>query len=155
MTSNGTAPAPPGRRGAGLALLAGLAAAVAGAFAWGLVAYLTKHQFSLVAVLVGVAVGNAVGRFCPGNAAAAAASAVLALAGCAFGTFLALVFAELGTGKGLGRVLGHLNVVMSAYTRSVGLLGVVFWLAAAFLAFRTAMSGPHGTPGRPDPPGPS
>jgi hypothetical protein len=147
MTSYGTAP--PARRGStGLALLAGLAAAVAGAFVWGLVAYLTKHQFSLVAVLLGVAVGYSAGRFRPGHAAVAAASAVLALLGCALGTFLAVVFADLGAGHRLGHVLGHLNAVTHAYPHSVGVLGLVFWLVAAFLGFRTAMSGPHGRPAR-------
>jgi hypothetical protein len=143
MPCYGTAPPPDGRADTGLALLAGLGAAVAGAFAWGLITYLTKHQFSVVAVLLGVAVGYAVGRRRPGQAAVAVASGVLALIGCALGTFLALIFAALGTGIGLGHVLGHLNVIMSAYPRSVGVLGVVFWLLAAFLGFRTAMSGPH------------
>lgn len=151
MTSYGTSPPPPpsARRGStGVALLAGLGAAVAGALVWGLITYLTKHQFSLVAVLVGVAVGHAVGRFRPGDPAAAAASSVLAVLGCALGTFLALVFAALGTGIGLGEVLGHLNVIMSAYPGSVGALGVVFWLLAAFLGFRTALSGPRGRSAR-------
>ena len=148
MTSYGTAPPPAGRGSTGVALLAGAAAAVACAFAWGLITYVTKHQFSLVAVLVGVAVGYAVGRFRPGQAATAVASGMLALLGCALGTFLALIFAALGAGSGLGHVLGHLNVIMRAYPHSVGVLGVVFWLLAAFLGFRTAMSGPHPGPSR-------
>jgi hypothetical protein len=147
MTSYGTAP-PAGRSSTGVALLAGAAAAVAGAFAWGLITYVTKHQFSLVAVLVGVAVGYAVGRFRPGQAGTAVASGVLALLGCALGTFLALIFAALGGGTGLGHVLGHMNVIMNAYPHSVGVLGVVFWLLAAFLGFRTAMKGPHPRPSR-------
>jgi hypothetical protein len=136
MTSYGTAPPPAGRGSTGVALLAGAAAAVAGAFAWGLITYVTKHQFSLVAILVGVAVGYTVGRFRPGQAGTAVASGVLALLGCALGTFLALVFAALGART--GRV--HLNVIMHAYPHSVGVLGIVFWLLAAFLGFRTAMS---------------
>jgi hypothetical protein len=144
MTSYGTAPPAAGRGGTGVALLAGAGAAVAGAFAWGLITYVTRHQFSLVAILVGVAVGYTVGRFRPGQAGTAVASGVLALLGCALGTFLALVFAALGTRA--GRV--HLNVIMHAYPHSVGVLGVVFWLLAAFLGFRTAMSGPHPRPSR-------
>ena len=147
MTSYGTAPLPERRGSAGLALLAGLAAAVAGAFVWGLIAYLTKHQFSLVAVLVGVAVGYAVGRLRPGDVATAIASGGLALLGCALGTFLALIFGAVGSGVGLADVLGHLNVVASLYPGSVGALGVMFWLLAAFLGFRTAMAGPRGRPG--------
>jgi hypothetical protein len=148
MTPYGTAQPPAGGGSTPLALLAGVGAAVAGAFAWGVITYLTKHQFSLVAVLVGVAVGYAVGRFRPGQAGPAVASGVLALLGCAFGTFLALVFAALRAGSGLGHVLSHLNVIMNAYPHSVGILGIVFWLLAAFLGFRTAMSGPHPRPSR-------
>ena len=148
-----------------LAVLAGLAAAVVGAFAWGLVAYLTKHQFSLVAVVIGVAVGGAVAKFRAGDPVAAAASAVLALLGCALGAFLALVFTTLGAGIGLATILGHLNVLVNAYPHTVGLLGVVFWLVAAFLGFRTALGGARrpqsrrapahhpGAPGQPPVPG--
>jgi len=149
MTFYGTASQPADSRSAqrgslALALMAGLGAAVAGAFVWGLVAYLTKHQFSLVAV----------SKFRPGDPAAAAASAVLALLGCALGVFLALIFTTLGAGIGLATILGHLNVLMGAYPRSVGLLGVIFWLVAAYLGFRTALSGARGpqarrSPGRP------
>jgi hypothetical protein len=127
-----------------LAVLAGLGAAVAGALAWGLVAYLTKHQFSLVAVVIGVAVGGAVGKFRAGDPVAAAASAVLALLGCALGAFLALVFTTLSAGIGLATILGHLNVLLSAYPHTVGILGVIFWLVAAYLGFRTALNGARG-----------
>ncbi len=160
MTSYGTAPPPPpSARGdsTGVALLAGLGTAVAGALAWGLITYLTKHQFSLAAAGVGVAVGYTVGRFRPGDITVAVASGVLALLGCALGTFVALIFGALGAGIGLGGVLGHLNVIVSAYPGSVGALGVVFWLIAAFLGFRTAIRGPRGRlapripPGRPAP----
>ncbi len=153
MTFYGTASQPADSRSAqrgslAVALLAGLGAAVAGAFVWGLVAYLTKHQFSLVAVLIGAAVGYAVSKFRPGDPAAAVASAVLALLGCALGVFLALIFTTLGAGIGLGTILGHLNVLMSAYPRSVGFLGVIFWLVAAYLGFRTALSGVRGRQAR-------
>jgi len=170
MTFYGTASPPAGSRPdrgrpLALAVLAGLAAAVVGAFAWGLVAYLTKHQFSLVAVVIGVAVGGAVAKFRAGDPVAAAASAVLALLGCALGAFLALVFTTLGAGIGLGTILGHLNVLLSAYPHTVGILGVVFWLVAAYLGFRTALGGVRrpqsrgapghhpGAPGQPPAPG--
>jgi MFS family permease len=168
MTFYGTASPPAGSRQdrggrLALAVLAGLAAAVIGAVAWGLVAYLTKHQFSLVAVVIGVAVGGAVGKFRAGDPVAAAASAILALLGCALGAFLALVFTTLGAGIGLATILGHLNVLLNAYPHTVGILGVVFWLVAAYLGFRTALGGvrvPQSRraghhPGSPDqPPGP-
>jgi hypothetical protein len=144
-TASPSADSRPARRGSmALAVLAGLGAAVAGALAWGLVAYLTKHQFSLVAVVIGVAVGGAVGKFRAGDPVAAAASAVLALLGCALGAFLALVFTTLSAGIGLATILGHLNVLLSAYPHTVGILGVIFWLVAAYLGFRTALSGARG-----------
>ncbi len=148
-TASPAADSRPARRGSMvLAVLAGLGAAVAGALAWGLVAYLTKHQFSLVAVVIGVVVGHAVGKFRAGDPVAAAAGAVLALLGCALGAFLALVFTTLGAGIGLATILGHLNVLLSAYPHTVGILGVVFWLVAAYLGFRTALGGVRGPQAR-------
>ena len=148
-TASPSADSRPARRASmALAVLAGLGAAVAGALAWGLVAYLTKHQFSLVAVVIGVAVGGAVGKFRAGDPVAAAASAVLALLGCALGAFLALVFTTLSAGIGLATILGHLNVLLSAYPHTVGILGVIFWLVAAYLGFRTALGGRRGPQSR-------
>ncbi len=46
MTSYGTAPPPPARGSIGLALVCGLGAAIGGAVVWGLIAYISKHQFS-------------------------------------------------------------------------------------------------------------
>lgn len=138
-------PASAPRRGSrGRALLAGAGAATTCAVAWALVVSLTNHQFSLLAILVGVAVGGAVHRFRPGDAAAAAGGAAEALLGCALGTFLGLVFVALGAGAGPGTILRHLNIIVSAYPGSVGGLGVVFWLIAAAIGFRLAMSGPRG-----------
>jgi len=144
-------PAPasaPRRSSLGRALLAGAGAATAGAVAWAVISYLTSHQFSLLAILVGVAVGYAVRRFRPGDAAAAAGAAAEALLGCALGTFLALVLVALGAGAGPGTILRHLNIIVNAYPGSVGALGVVFWLIAAAIGFRLAMSGPPGRAGR-------
>jgi len=143
------APASAPRRGSlGRALLAGAAAATAGAVVWALIADLTNHQFSLLAILVGVAVGYAVRRFRPGDAAAAAGGAAEALLGCALGTFLTLVFVALGAGAGPRTILRHLNVIVNAYPRSVGALGIFFWLIAAAVGFRLAMSGLRGRAGR-------
>ena len=140
MTSYGTAPPPPARGSVGLAVVCGLGAAIAGAVVWGLIAYVTKHQFSIVAVLIGLAVGSAVARFRPSDPIAAVASAVLAVFGCALGSFLALVFALAGAGVDVGSILGHLNVIFQAYPHSVGGLALVFWVIAAYIGFRIAFS---------------
>jgi hypothetical protein len=133
-TSALASPAPARRASMGRVLLAGLGAAVAGSIVWAIIAYLTKHQFSLVAILVGSLVGFTISRIRPGSAAAAAAGAVVALFGCAFGTFLALIFAQVREGAAVVSVLQHPNVLEHAYPRSVGPLGIVFWLMAAAFA---------------------
>jgi hypothetical protein len=140
MTPYGTAPPPPGKGSIGMALLSGLGAAIGGAIVWGLIAYFSKHQFSIVAVLMGLAVGSAVARFRAGDPVAAVASAVLAALGCALGTFLALVFALAGAGVSVSSILTHLNIIVQAYPHSLGGLALVFWAIAAFAAFRIPLS---------------
>ncbi len=140
MTPYGTAPPAPARGSLGLALVCGLGAAIGGAVVWGLIAYISKHQFSIVAVLVGLAVGSAVARFRNNDPLAAVASAVLAVLGCALGSFLALVFALAGAGVSMGSILGHLNLIIQAYPHSLGGLTIVFWLVAAFIGFRIPFS---------------
>jgi hypothetical protein len=133
-----------------LAVLAGFAAAVAGAFLWGLIVYSIKHQFSIAAILMGVLVGMAIGAFRPRSMAAPVAGAILAVFGCAFGDFLALIFVAVGrAGLPLGYVLGHLSVLLDVYPHTVGVLGFVFWAIAAFVGFRitmTRMQRPSVTP---------
>ena len=140
MTPYGTAPPAPPRGSLGLALVCGLGAAIAGAVVWGLIAYISKHQFSIVAVLMGLAVGSAVARFRSSDPLAAIGSAVLAIFGCALGSFLALVFALAGAGVSMGSILGHLNLIIQAYPHSLGGLTLVFWLIAAFIGFRIPFS---------------
>jgi hypothetical protein len=140
MTPYGTAPPAPPRGSLGLALVCGFGAAIAGAVVWGLIAYISKHQFSIVAVLMGLAVGSAVARFRSSDPLAAIGSAVLAIFGCALGSFLALVFALAGAGVSMGSILGHLNLIIQAYPHSLGGLTLVFWLIAAFIGFRIPFS---------------
>lgn len=140
MTPYGTAPPAPARGSLGLALACGLGAAIGGSVVWGLVAYISKHQFSIVAVLMGLAVGSAVARFRSRDPLAAIASAVLAVLGCAFGSFLALVFALAGAGVSVGSILGNLNLIIQAYPHSLGGLTLLFWLIAAFIGFRIPFS---------------
>jgi len=149
MTPYGTAPPAPAKGSIGLGLAVGLGAAVAGAFAWGLIAYISQRQFSIVAVAVGLATGYAVARFRAGDLIAAAAGAVLAVIGCALGTFLALVFALAGAGVSMGSILRHLNLIASAYPHALGGLTILFWVIAAVVGFRIPLSQPRRRAAKP------
>jgi hypothetical protein len=153
----GRPPPDPGPGRLSLALVSGLGAAIAGAFGWGLIAYFSKHQFSVVAVLMGLAVGSAVARFRSGDPVAAAASALLAVLGCALGTFLALVFALAGAGVSVGSILGNLHLIIRAYPHALGGLALLFWAVAAFVGFRIPLRPARRVPprrGAPPPPAP-
>jgi len=127
----------PARRPSTVAAL-GLAAgaAIVGAGAWGLVALLVHRQLSLLSLLIGAAVGIAVARYRPGHMPAIVAGAVIAVAGCALGTLLAIVFSLLDDRVSAGTIVAHANVVARAYPGAVGWLGLLFWLLAAYPAVR-------------------
>ncbi len=55
-------PSQPERGNVGVAVLAGLVVAIACAVVWGVIAYSTKYQFSIMAILVGLAVGTCHGQ---------------------------------------------------------------------------------------------
>ena len=125
----------PARRPSTLAAL-GLAAgaAIVGALAWGLVALIIHRQLSLLSLLIGVGAGVAVARYRPGHLPSVVAGAVIAVAGCALGTLLAIVFSLLDAQVSMSAIVAHANVVASAYPRAVGWLGLLFWLIAAVTA---------------------
>jgi MFS family permease len=157
MTPYGTAPPAPARGSLGVALACGLGAAIGGAVVWGLIAYISKHQFSIVAVLMGLAVGSAVARFRNNDPLAAVASAVLAVLSCALGSFLALVFALAGAGVSVGPILGNLHLIIQAYPHALGGLALLFWAVAAFVGFRIPLRKARRVPprrGAPPPPAP-
>jgi hypothetical protein len=125
----------------GMAVLAGIGVAVAGAVVWGLVAYAAQYQFSLMAIVLGFAVGAAVFRAGGHNrnTGLAVASAALAVFGCALGSFLAEIMILRGHGVPLGLIKSHLDVVMRAYPSAVGGLGLLFWAIAALYGYRNAL----------------
>ena len=127
----------PARRPSTLAALS-LAAgtAIVGAAAWGLVALLIHRQLSLLSLLIGAAVGVAVARYRPGHLPTIVAGAVIAVAGCALGTLLAIVFSLLDARVSAGAIVANANVVARAYPGAVGWLGLLFWLLAAYPAVR-------------------
>jgi len=133
-------PGEPGRGNIGMAMLAGAGVAIAGALIWGVIAYSTKYQFSIMAVLIGFAVGTVMARV--GGARSPAlgvASAVLAVGGCALGSLVAEILVLLRHGLPMTEILAHLNVVFRFYPTAVGGLGFVFWAIAALYGYRIAM----------------
>jgi hypothetical protein len=128
-------------RSRSLALLAGSLAAMAGAVIWGLVAALSGHEFSFVAVAIGLAVGATIAAVRRGTAdvALAAGSAVIAVAGCVLGSLLGVVFVLLRHGVTVSELLSHLNLVLHAWRSVLDVLTVVFWVIAAVAAVRFAV----------------
>jgi hypothetical protein len=132
---------------AALSLAAG--AAIVGAAAWGLVALLIHRQLSLLSLLIGAAVGVAVARYRPGHLPTIVAGAVIAVAGCALGTLLAIVFALLDAQVNGGTIVAHANVVARAYPGAVGWLGLLFWVLAAYPAVRVPLRAARRSPDTP------
>jgi hypothetical protein len=125
----------PARRPSSLAALSiASGTAIVGAAAWGLIALLIHRQLSLLSLLIGAAVGVAVARYRPGHLPTIVAGAVIAVAGCALGTLLAIVFTLLDARVGAGTIVAHSNVVARAYPSAVGWLGLLFWVLAAYPA---------------------
>jgi hypothetical protein len=126
-----------------MAVLAGAAVAIAGALIWGVIAYSTKYQFSIMAVLIGFAVGTVMARV--GGArgpALGVASAVLAVGGCALGSLVAEILILLRHGAPISEILAHLDIVFRFYPTAVGGLGFVFWAIAALYGYRIGMGMP-------------
>ena len=130
---------PSGNQSTLAALGLAAAAAVAGAVLWGLVALVFHRQLSLLGLLIGAGVGFAVARYRPGHLPTVVAGAVIAVAGCALGTFLAIVFALLNDHVPIGTIVSHLNIVFHGYPSAVGGIGLFFWLIAALAAVRVPM----------------
>jgi hypothetical protein len=129
---------------AALSLAAG--AAVVGAAVWGLVALVIHRQLSLLSVLIGIAVGVAVTRYRPGHLPSIVAGAVIAVAGCALGTLLAIVFSLLDAQVSAHTIISKANVVARAYPSAVGWLGLLFWLLAAYPAIRLPLRAASRSP---------
>ncbi len=127
------------RQNAVIALALAVAIAVAGAVVWGLVAMLLNIQLSLIGLLIGAGVGAVVARYRAGHRPTIIAGAAIAVAGCALGTLLAMVFRLLNAQVPLSYILGHLSGpsgLFHYYPSEVGGLGLLFWAIAAFAAIR-------------------
>jgi hypothetical protein len=129
----------PGRLGQ--AVLAGVGVAIAGALVWGLIAYLTKHQFSLMALIIGFAVATVVVRVAGGTRSPGLGviCAVLAVLGCALGSLVAEILVLLGHGVPASVIMANLDLVLRDYPSAVGGFGFVFWVIGALYGYRIAM----------------
>jgi hypothetical protein len=98
---------------------------------------LFKTQLSLLGLLIGAGIGAVVTRYRGAHWPTVAAGAVIAVAGCALGTLLGLVFVAVDSGASLSFVLQHLrgpSGLLRYYPGSVGILGLLFWVIAAAVA---------------------
>jgi len=130
---------PAGKASTLLALGLATASAVAGAVLWGLVALLIHRQLSLIGLLIGFGAGSAVARYRPGHRPTVVAGALIAVAGCALGTFLAIVFTLLDEQVRLSTIVTNLSVILRGYPSAVGGLGLLFWAIAAYAAVRVPL----------------
>jgi hypothetical protein len=132
---------PAGKASTLLALGLAIAAAVAGAVLWGLAALVIHRQLSLIGLLIGLGAGSAVARFRPGHRPTIVAGAVIAVGGCALGTFLAIVFTLLDEQVTVSTIISNLSVILHSYPSAVGGLGLLFWLIAAYAAVSIPLRG--------------
>jgi hypothetical protein len=127
------------RQSSAVALAGAVGVALAGAVVWGLVAMLIHKQLSLLGLAIGVAVGRVVARFRAGHLPTIIAGAVIAVAGCALGTFLGQVFLLLNQGSSLSDILSNLSALLRDYPTNVGALGLLFYAIAAYGAIRVPL----------------
>ncbi|MGN6793108.1 MAG: hypothetical protein ACTHJW_12060 [Streptosporangiaceae bacterium] len=125
-----------------MAVLAGLVVAIACALVWGVIAYSTKYQLSIMAILVGLAVGTVMARIGRVRTPAfGVASAALAVFGCALGSLVAEILVVYRHGVPLSWILAHLNLFFRVYPQAVGGLGFLFWVFAALYGYRIGVGG--------------
>ena len=130
---------PASRQNALIAVGLSVAVALAGAVLWGLIAVLVKLQLALIGLLIGAGIGLVVARYRAGHRPTMIAGAVIAVAGCALGTFLGMVFQAMNAHFPLSFILGHLggpHGLLHYYPANVGILGLFFWAVAAYAAVR-------------------
>ncbi len=131
-----------GRRSTIAALAAAVGVAIAGAVLWGLVALLIHRQLSLLGLLIGAGVGSMVARYRAGHLPTIIAGAVIAVAGCALGTLLGVVFTLLKAHVTISQILAHFSLVARSLSPgNLGLLGVLFYAVAAYAAIRVPLTG--------------
>ena len=142
---------PASRQNALIAVGLAIAVALAGAVLWGLVAMAFNIQLSLLGLLIGAGVGAVVARYRAGHRPTIIAGAVIAVAGCALGTLLGMIFQLIRHQVPLSYILGHLSGpggLFHYYPGEVGVLGLLFWAVAAYAAIRIPLQSQRLTAAR-------
>jgi len=123
-----------------LGLFGGLAAALAGAGAWGLITGITHIQIGWMAVGVGFLVGFAVRRFGQGmDRVFGIMGAALSLFGCLLGNLLSVcIMIAAQEGLGLAQVLAQLNtgIALNLMKATFHPLDVLFYGLALYWGYR-------------------
>ena len=121
----------------GSVIAMGSAAALAGAFAVGLLSGLTGIQSAYVSILLGWVVGLAIRRSRRDSPAAIGAG-IIALTGSATATVIALTVRIVTVAHvPLAVVLTHMPKVISAVPHVIGWFGFVCWALAAYASWMT------------------
>jgi hypothetical protein len=122
--------------GNGKAIAIGILAMILGAAIWAVITVVTAHEFSLVAIGVGALVGVLMYAARPTSSGIAVVAALLTVAGCALGQFLALPAyvahkEHVGFGKLVNAELQHPDL----YFDSLDGKTFLFWAIGAAAAF--------------------
>jgi hypothetical protein len=124
----------------GLAALAGIGAAVAGAALWALVTVLTNYELGIMAIAVGFMVGRAIIFVAKhGNGTLGIVGGACALFGCVLGNLLSAVgFAAQAWHMSYFDVLMHLDVdtVVRLMTATFGVMDLLFYAIGIYEGYR-------------------
>lgn len=124
----------------GLAVLAGIGAAIAGAALWALVTVLTNYELGIMAIAVGFMVGRAIIFVAKhGNATLGVIGAACALFGCLLGNLLSAVgFAAQAWNASYFDVLTSLNVDLATrlMTVSFSAMDLIFYAIGIYEGYR-------------------
>ena len=127
------------------AVLAGLAGAIAGAFAWGAVALGTGAIIAVVAIGVGALVGFGVRVFGRGvTDVYAIVATCMAILGCAAGNLLALILFELASlDLSISQAISLLDPerLLADFVGTLGIMELFYWLIAAYSGWWLAKRG--------------
>jgi hypothetical protein len=129
----------------GLAVAAGIGAAVAGAILWAVVTVLSEYELGVMAIAVGYMVGKAIiGVAKHGNNTLGVIGAVCSLFGCLLGNLLSAVgFASEALHRSYFDVLSHLNpeAVVRLFSATFGAMDLLFYAIAIYEGYRFASRG--------------
>ncbi|MCP4569361.1 MAG: hypothetical protein GY841_17440 [FCB group bacterium] len=124
------------------AVLAGLAATVAGAGVWALITAITQYQIGFMAVGIGFLVGYTVRHFGKGiDKQFGIAGAIIALAGCVVGNILAIcIMASQEFNVGVVEILKSLDkdVLLEIFREDFSMIDIIFYGLAIHYGYKTS-----------------